>query len=109
LHTPGHTPGSISLVVEPETEGRGRAQASAQREQLAQPHADLPETARLLAGDTLFQGSIGRTDLWGGSYPQILSSIREKLLTLPDDVAVYPGHGDVTTIGTERAHNPFLR
>jgi hydroxyacylglutathione hydrolase len=109
LHTPGHTPGSISLVVEPGMEGRGKAQASAQREHLAQPHADLPETPRLLAGDTLFQGSIGRTDLWGGSYPQILSSIREKLLTLPDDVAVYPGHGDVTTIGTERAHNPFLR
>jgi hydroxyacylglutathione hydrolase len=109
LHTPGHTPGSISLVIEPGLDGRREAQGSAQREQLAQAHPYVHETARLLAGDTLFRGSIGRTDLWGGSYPQILSSIREKLLTLPDDVAVYPGHGEVTTIGTERAHNPFLR
>ena len=109
LHTPGHTPGSISLVVESGTEESGNAQASVQPEQLAQAHSYLPETTRLLAGDTLFRGSIGRTDLWGGSYSQILRSIREKLLTLADEVAVYPGHGDVTSIGTERAHNPFLR
>jgi hydroxyacylglutathione hydrolase len=97
LHTPGHTPGSISLVVEP-----GTAAASAK--------SDLPlESTLLLAGDTLFQGSIGRTDLWGGSMPKIISSIREKLLVLPDEVIVYPGHGATTTIGAERAHNPFLR
>jgi hydroxyacylglutathione hydrolase len=94
LHTPGHTPGSISLVVEQshDTEQAGRSPAS-----------------RLIAGDTLFHGSIGRTDLPGGSYPQIIGSIKEKLLTLPDDLIVYPGHGETTTIGAEREYNPFLR
>ena len=100
LHTPGHTPGSISLVVKREN---------------VQPENAKPETAvaaepqLLLAGDTLFQGSIGRTDLWGGSMPKIISSIREKLFVLPDDVIVFPGHGDTTTIGFERYNNPFLR
>ena len=105
LHTPGHTPGSISLVVRPgiaapqeESEPRGRPSGS-----------DAATEARLLSGDTLFRESIGRTDLWGGSYPQILDSIREKLLVLPDEVVVYPGHGDITSIGFERANNPFLR
>ncbi len=101
LHTPGHTPGSISLVVEeasrespaPSPEGTSGA---------------APAPARLIVGDTLFRGSIGRTDLWGGSYPQILNSIREKLLVLPGETAVYPGHGENTTIGFERAHNPFF-
>jgi len=94
LHTPGHTPGSISLVVERthDTEQARRSRAS-----------------RVIAGDTLFQGSIGRTDLPGGSYRQIIDSIKEKLLTLPDDLIVYPGHGETTTIGTERESNPFLR
>jgi hydroxyacylglutathione hydrolase len=103
LHTPGHTPGSISLVVEP---GAMPAEPTT-----AHQHARAPvsSAARLLAGDTLFQGSIGRTDLPGGSYAQILDSIRDKLLALPDNVVVYPGHGDITTIGSERAHNPFLR
>jgi glyoxylase-like metal-dependent hydrolase (beta-lactamase superfamily II) len=101
LHTPGHTPGSISLVV---GHGVRAAQGAAQVPNLS---ASNPE--RLIAGDTLFQRSIGRTDLWGGSYPQILQSIREKLLVLPDEVIVYPGHGETTTIGLERAHNPFLR
>ncbi len=107
LHTPGHTPGSISLVVEASTSNESGAQAHA--------HAGGGKTsgtgdpARLLAGDTLFQGSIGRTDLWGGSFPQILKSIHEKLLVLPDDVVVYPGHGETTSIGAERAHNPYLR
>ena len=112
LHTPGHTPGSISLVIEsglpavgpdaatPVT--RNRAHAADERDH---PH-DPP---RLIAGDTLFQGSIGRTDLWGGSFPQILNSIREKLLVLSDEVVVYPGHGELTTIGAEREGNPFLR
>jgi hydroxyacylglutathione hydrolase len=94
LHTPGHTLGSISLVVEG----------------AAAPVGDTsPQVGRLLAGDTLFQGSIGRTDLPGGSFPQILSSIREKLLVLPENMIVYPGHGETTTIGSEREHNPFLR
>jgi hydroxyacylglutathione hydrolase len=94
LHTPGHTQGSISLVVEAAGEG---GEASRGQERL------------LIAGDTLFQGSIGRTDLPGGSYSQIIRSIHDKLLTLPEDLVVIPGHGGFTTIGSEREHNPFLR
>lgn len=93
LHTPGHTPGSISLVVE----------------SVGAPDLGHAAPPRLIAGDTLFQGSIGRTDLPGGSYPQIIRSIHEKLLILPDELLVIPGHGDATTIGDEREHNPFLR
>lgn len=83
VHTPGHSPGSLSFVV----------------------HDRSP---LVLAGDTLFAGSIGRTDLWGGSFPQIIDSIRSKLLTLPDELIVVPGHGPRTTIGNERENNPFL-
>jgi len=97
LHTPGHTPGSISLVV-------GESAAASRGTRAAHKH--VPS---LLAGDTLFQGSIGRTDLWGGSYPEIIRSIREKLLVLPEETVVYPGHGATTTIGEERESNPFLR
>jgi hydroxyacylglutathione hydrolase len=116
LHTPGHTPGSISLVVEPNgtvesgmTNDDASGVALDEFEASSQAHHGAHNAARLLAGDTLFQGSIGRTDLWGGSYAQIIDSIREKLLVLPDDVVVCPGHGDATTIGAERAYNPFLR
>ena len=91
LHTPGHTPGSISLYLAPRKESEPREDAG-----------------KLLAGDTLFAGSIGRTDLWGGSLEQILRSIHQKLLILPDETVVYPGHGASTTIGEERANNPFL-
>lgn len=91
LHTPGHTPGSISLYLAAEKQSRADAQPG-----------------KLLAGDTLFAGSIGRTDLWGGSLDQILRSIHHKLLALPDATVVYPGHGAITTIGEERAGNPFL-
>ncbi len=66
-------------------------------------------TDLLFTGDTLFAGSIGRTDLPGGSTPQIMESIATKLLTRPDDAVVFPGHGPSTTIGAERAVNPFLR
>lgn len=84
LHTPGHSPGSLSL--------------------------HLPgEHRRILSGDTLFQGSIGRTDLWGGSLEQILRSIRDRLLVFPDETPVFPGHGLPTTIGEERERNPFLK
>jgi hydroxyacylglutathione hydrolase len=113
LHTPGHTPGSISLVIEPGATGtalkenaqgndRPQGRASDARHVVAEP-------GLLLAGDTLFQRSIGRTDLWGGSMPLILKSIREKLLVLPEETIVFPGHGDTTTIGEEREQNPFLR
>jgi hydroxyacylglutathione hydrolase len=83
LHTPGHTPGSICLLFS--------------RQQL------------LLAGDTLFAGSIGRTDLPGGDGRQILRSLRDRLLVLPEDTRVLPGHGPETTIGEERQSNPFLQ
>jgi hydroxyacylglutathione hydrolase len=105
LHTPGHTPGSVSLVVEAGCALVPAAENEAQKLNLA----NAPVSSRVLAGDTLFRESIGRTDLWGGSYPQIIQSIRDKLLELPDEVVVYPGHGEITTIGFERANNPFLR
>ena len=83
LHTPGHTPGSSCLY--------------------------LPEHALLIAGDTLFAGSIGRTDLPGGNTRQLLTSIKDRLLNLPDEVTVIPGHGPKTTIGEEQESNPFLQ
>jgi hydroxyacylglutathione hydrolase len=82
LHTPGHTEGSICLYFAPEK--------------------------KLIAGDTLFAGSIGRTDLPGGSYEKIMQSLHGPVLALPDETVVVPGHGPLTTIGEERASNPFL-
>jgi glyoxylase-like metal-dependent hydrolase (beta-lactamase superfamily II) len=98
MHTPGHSPGSVTLYLPSELA-------------LSQP-GQQPAAAgapQLFAGDTLFAGSIGRTDLWGGSLEEILNSIRGKLLALPDETIVYPGHGPTTTIGEERAANPFLQ
>lgn len=113
LHTPGHTQGSISLVVQsaPDASGEPNIRSAPTPQQAAHHlhHAHHAHPDRLIAGDTLFQGSIGRTDLPGGSYPQIIDSIREKLLALPDETVVIPGHGPKTTIGAERAGNPFLR
>jgi glyoxylase-like metal-dependent hydrolase (beta-lactamase superfamily II) len=62
----------------------------------------------LFSGDTLFAGSIGRTDLWGGSMEEMMNSLREKVMQLPDQTVVHPGHGAGTTIGQERQSNPFL-
>lgn len=84
LHTPGHSPGSLCLY-------------------LPQPEKTL------FAGDTLFAGSIGRTDLWGGSYEDILRSIHVELLALDSETRVFPGHGPATTIERERERNPFLQ
>ncbi len=80
LHTPGHTPGGICLLVEDQ----------------------------VIVGDTLFAGSIGRTDLPGGNHQQLLRSIRTQLLPLPDATVAHPGHGPATTIGREKVYNPFL-
>lgn len=83
LDTPGHTEGSVCLHFAP--------------------------LKMIFAGDTLFAGSIGRTDLPGGNYDQIIESIHSRLLALPDETRVLPGHGPVTTIGEERRSNPFLQ
>ena len=82
LHTPGHTEGSVCLY--------------------------FPAEKTLIAGDTLFAGSIGRTDLPGGSFEKIIRSLHDTVLALPDDTVVVPGHGPLTTIGSERESNPFL-
>ncbi len=82
IFTPGHTPGEYCLYFESEK--------------------------ICIAGDVLFKEGIGRTDLWGGDYETLISSIQEKLFVLPDEVKVFPGHGDATTIGHEIIHNPFL-
>ncbi len=83
LYTPGHAPGHIAFYIESE--------------------------GLLLSGDALFAGSVGRVDLPGGSMEVLMRSIEERLLTLPDETRVYPGHGPETTIGNERVHNPFLQ
>ena len=83
LHTPGHTPGSMCFLFE--------------------------KQKLLIAGDTLFQGSIGRTDLWGGDYQQIEKSIQEELYTLDEETSVITGHGESTSIGYEMRSNSFVR
>jgi len=83
IHTPGHSPGGVCFKL-------------------------LQGEEFLFSGDSLFQGSIGRTDLWGGDYDQLISSIKTRLLTLDDDIGVFPGHGPSTSIGRERRTNPFL-
>jgi len=83
LHTPGHTPGGISLYSK--------------------------DDRLVFVGDTLFAGSVGRTDFPGASFTQLKKSIKEKLLTLPDETLCLPGHGPQTTIAQEKAHNPFLQ
>ena len=82
IHLPGHSPGGIGLYD--------------------------PEDHFLISGDTLFNGSVGRTDLPGGNMARLIESIRKRLLTLPDDTVVYPGHGPASTIGKEKLINPFL-
>lgn len=82
LLVPGHSPGSIVIYA--------------------------PESSFLISGDVLFKSSIGRSDLPGGNYQQLIDAINEKLMTLPDDTVVYPGHGPETTIGKEKINNPYL-
>ncbi len=82
LFTPGHTPGEFSLYFD--------------------------ESQFCITGDVLFREGIGRTDLYGGDYNTLIKSIKTKLFSLPDDIIIYPGHGDESTIGYEKLHNPFL-
>jgi glyoxylase-like metal-dependent hydrolase (beta-lactamase superfamily II) len=100
VHTPGHTPGSICLYLP--------SDIPVAPTEIAAASSGNTGTGLLFAGDTLFAGSIGRTDLWGGSLAGIMRSLKGKLLELPDSTIVYPGHGETTTIGKERATNPFL-
>jgi glyoxylase-like metal-dependent hydrolase (beta-lactamase superfamily II) len=83
IFTPGHTPGEFCIYLEKEK--------------------------ILISGDVLFKESIGRTDLWGGNYDTLINSIQTNIFTLPDDIRVFPGHGDETTIGDEKKNNPFLK
>src|SRR5208282_5623184 len=108
LHTPGHTPGSVSLYIPLELSPPDAA-AAGSREQPPPARRAPGYSGWLLAGDTLFAGSIGRTDLWGGDLRAILESLHGKLMMLPDATRVYPGHGNITSIGEERETNPFLR
>ena len=82
IHTPGHSRGGLCFYI--------------------------PSAGWLISGDSLFEGSIGRTDLEGGSYATLIKSITERLMTLPEETVVYPGHGPYTTIGDEKRMNPFL-
>ena len=82
LHVPGHSPGGLAFY--------------------------LPQSALLISGDTIFNGSVGRTDLWGGDMAQLITSIREKILPLPDETVIASGHGPTTTIADEKRFNPFL-
>lgn len=137
IHTPGHTPGSVSLYL-PHDAGKvtvpgapaihtvmneagekilltdlfKKAINSEDEAQSMLPEDEgekiVPRAPQLFSGDTLFAGSIGRTDLWGGSMDKIMESLR-KLMHLPDETVVYPGHGPVTSIGKERELNPFLQ
>jgi glyoxylase-like metal-dependent hydrolase (beta-lactamase superfamily II) len=86
-HTPGHTAGSVTFRA---------------------PYAVEGVSEVMFSGDLLFEGSIGRTDLPGGDHPTMLRTLRDKVLALPDDIVVLPGHGGQTSIGRERATNPFL-
>ena len=82
LHVPGHSPGGLAFY--------------------------LPQSGLLISGDTIFNGSVGRTDLWGGDMAQLINSIREKILPLPDETVIASGHGPTTTIADEKRCNPFL-
>jgi hydroxyacylglutathione hydrolase len=104
IHTPGHTPGSLCLYI-PARELQRPTDSVGARGGIGNGGDD----SRLIAGDTLFAGSIGRTDLWGGSFPEIMKSLHTKVMALPDETLVLPGHGEATTIGEERQSNPFLR
>lgn len=108
MHTPGHTPGSLCLYI-PAREIAVPQDAAARARSSRTAGGNGGEDSRLIAGDTLFAGSIGRTDLWGGSFPEIMKSLHTKLMALPDETLVLPGHGEATTIGEERQSNPFLR
>lgn len=132
IHTPGHTPGSVSLYLphdagrisltdkgiqvegkpgpeDPSLPAGNGSDSNGSDVDSSGPEKTEIRVPQLLSGDTLFKGSIGRTDLWGGSMEEIMDSLRSKLMQLPDATIVHPGHGPMTTIGLERDVNPFLR
>jgi len=113
LHTPGHSPGGVCLRVPAACmQGAATGRTARASSHPAASGARIPSPPMvdwLFTGDTLFQSSVGRTDLPGGSWTELLRSIREKLLSLPGDCVVAPGHGPMTTIGRERRDNPFLQ
>ncbi len=88
VHTPGHSPGGVCYRLKEDSQ--------------------VGVQEQVFSGDTLFQSSIGRTDLWGGDVDTLLGSIRRRLFTMDDEIEVHPGHGDSTSIGRERRENPFL-
>ena len=98
LHTPGHCPGGVCLAISKDTKEAKDTKDT----------KDTKELPTLIVGDTLFAGSIGRTDLPGGDMETLLRSIREVLFSFPDDCVVWSGHGEPTTIGREKRTNPFL-
>jgi len=94
VFTPGHSPGSVCFYCE--------------HFAFEQDKGEVVDLALLLSGDTLFKSSIGRTDLWGGNYDSLITSVKEKIFTLSDETLVIPGHGPQTTVGYERMNNPFF-
>jgi len=102
MHTPGHSEGSVCLYLPREA----KVILDSTSPNIS---GSVREPGLLFAGDTLFEGSIGRTDLWGGSMEEIMRSLKTKVLALPDETIVFPGHGGETTIGAERETNPFLQ
>jgi glyoxylase-like metal-dependent hydrolase (beta-lactamase superfamily II) len=138
IHTPGHTPGSVSLYLPHDAGNVTLTDKNAKADGVKSSESEEPKDSeesweaeesddseetngrdkeedtgirvpQLFSGDTLFAGSIGRTDLWGGSMEEIMDSLRSKLMHLPDETLVHPGHGPATTIGQERRQNPFLQ
>ena len=105
LFTPGHAPGHISVFLKSSSMRFGVWD----RNQQAVGDWTEAEAPLLIAGDTVFAGSIGRTDLPGGDHQLLLQSIREKIMALPDDTVILPGHGPNTSVGVERSTNPFLQ
>ncbi len=106
LYTPGHAPGHLAFYLEGTP---GAAPVANETAEMPSGLVYYENPGTLLAGDALFAGGVGRVDLPGGSMEVLMQSIHERLLTLPDETVVHPGHGPETTIGNEKSYNPFLQ